>query len=490
MTAPSLRADLDTLSQPQRQSLLAAVFQALRVIRQIGIAQVIVGLVFLSNAPIPGGVFVLVPAIGLLLLAIGVALWWRYTFHVADGELVVRRGLVSDDRLSVPLDRVQSVSIEQQLLHRLVGLVQVSVDTAGSDAAEFVIDAVPRTTAEALQRLAASERSEVSNAITGDGGEPPSPVADEATIVSHTWQRLLTMSVTQWPVAGVIVIGPLLAFGNELVDLLPFDIAAPDLDLDPGLWMLWLIPVGIAVITLAGVLLNIVQLALTEWNLTVTASASGFRRTAGLLSRTSRASSIPRVQRLVEHQNVLEQRVGLRRFTLHTIGTGDIQVPGCTEAEADELHRRAFGGCSPALDRRISAKSAFLPIRNTAVITVLVMAAAARPLGWWVLLGLVIPLWVAFTERHRVARHRWGVDGHGWIDRRDMFALRTEQSLHRKVNRVRVTQSRYARRRGLATVVLATAEGSTSIGLIPVDEAQALRDLVLAEVEQDRRPWM
>ena len=150
-----MNVDDQLLSEPRRQSPVAVAFLAGRTLRRIGIAQLVIAVLAVSRLPV-AALFTIVPLVGLALLAFSVLAWWRYTFLVADGELRVTKGVLSQDRLTVSLERVQSVSIDQQLLHRIVGLVNVSVDTAGASDAEFVIDAVERPVAEALQRVVAA----------------------------------------------------------------------------------------------------------------------------------------------------------------------------------------------------------------------------------------------------------------------------------------------------------------------------------------------
>ena len=142
------------LTAPQRQSPLAIVFLGLRIFRSLGLAQLVILVLFIFRAPLNGPLSV-VPL--LIILAFGgfsALAWWRYTFQLVDGEVVVTRGVVRVVRLNVPIERIQSIEIEQQLLHRLTGLVRVTIDTAGSKEAEFSIDAIARPVAEELQRRA------------------------------------------------------------------------------------------------------------------------------------------------------------------------------------------------------------------------------------------------------------------------------------------------------------------------------------------------
>ena len=115
--------DPTLLASPRRQSPLAVVFLAIRLVRQLGWSQLLIIGVLVFNAPVPGGIVVLLPFLALVLFAFSALAWWRYTFIVVDDELRVTKGVLSEDRLTLPLDRVQSVAIEQEFLHRILDVV-------------------------------------------------------------------------------------------------------------------------------------------------------------------------------------------------------------------------------------------------------------------------------------------------------------------------------------------------------------------------------
>ena len=94
-----------------------------------------------------------------------------------------------------------------------------------------------------------------------------------------------------------------------------------------------------------------------------------------------------------------------------------------------------------------------------------------------------------WTSRRHVRNHRWSLGAELATSSR-VISSSTEQAVVRKANVVRVTQSIFERRRGLAQVEVATAAGTIRIGMIPLDEARAVRDVVLHGVETDRRAWM
>jgi membrane protein YdbS with pleckstrin-like domain len=88
-----------------------------------------------------------------------------------------------------------------------------------------------------------------------------------------------------------------------------------------------------------------------------------------------------------------------------------------------------------------------------------------------------------------VANFRWGLHDE-LASSSKVISSATEQALLHKTNTVDVTQSIFERRRGLGRVKLTTAAGAIAIGMIPIADAQALRDTILHAVETDTRPWI
>ena len=481
------------LSQPQRQSRLAVVFLALRTLRRVGLAQLVIAFVFLSRLP-SAALLVVAPLIGLVVLGFGVVAWWRFTFCITDGELRVTRGVFSEDRLNVPLERVQSVSLEQKLLHRIVGLVQVAVDTAGTSEAEFEIDAVDRSVADALARAAAERRSAPVEPVDADAGlatAPPPPPPPEREILRRDVGRLLRAGVARPAFAGLAVLFPFLAVADDVGSTLGLEL--PEIDgPEPAVWMLWLIPVLLAVAIVAGLVLNLIQIVLSEWDLVLTERDRGFRREAGLISRTARSTNIDRVQWLDTVRNPIETRLGIQRVALPTLGDGDLHLPGTDDEELRQIRALVLDPDAHVdrLDRTVSSAEVFLATRNTAVGATFAAAGLWFVVGWWSLLTFLLVPWAYLRTRREVRLFRWGLSGGGIARQRQFISIDRRELVTRKINGVSVRQRLFERSRSLATVVVHTANGSMTIGMLAIDDARRLRDLLLARVETDARPWM
>lgn len=470
------------LTAPQRQSPLAIVFLGVRIFRSLGIAQIVIAVLFIIRAPLNGPLSVLPMVIILGFGGFSTLAWWRYTFQLVDGEMIVTKGVIRVARLNVPIERIQSIAIEQQLLHRLTGLVRVTVDTAGTKDVEFAIDAIVRPVAEELQRQAVTA---VPAPRPTDGTLPPPVLAEDRAVFTHDGRRLLLIAVTMSPLTGLLVLGPIFAFGGDLFDRVPE--AGPD----NLTFRWWWIPIGIAIFVVFSVVLNIVRVFLRDWQLTLRASPTGLRRTSGLLSRTSTASSVDRIQMVASAQNPLQRRAGLRDVGIATVGQGDLSLGGCTDVQFSTV--ATLSAVTPIdelqLDRRIHPAEIFLAVRNTSVFCLVATGALFALIGWWSLLALSAIPYVWVTKRVGVANFRWGLHDELASSSR-VISSATEQALLHKTNTVHVAQSIFERRRGVATVRLTTAAGAVTIGMIPIAEANAVRDTILHAVETDTRPWI
>ena len=98
-------------------------------------------------------------------------------------QLHVRKGVLVRDKVNIPLDRVQAVHVEQNLLQRLFNVCGLKIDTAGSAGSELVIHALPWDDAHALRsRLLQSARDT-------EAESPEEPQASPTSLLRWTPPR-------------------------------------------------------------------------------------------------------------------------------------------------------------------------------------------------------------------------------------------------------------------------------------------------------------
>ena len=58
--------------------------------------------------------------------------YWYFRFSIPAGELIVKKGVFVKRTIVLPIHKIQAVHIDQNWLHRLLHLSQVSFDSPGS----------------------------------------------------------------------------------------------------------------------------------------------------------------------------------------------------------------------------------------------------------------------------------------------------------------------------------------------------------------------
>src|SRR5690606_9535209 len=79
--------------------------------------------------------------------------YFYYSYQVIDDELVINKGWLSKSKTVVKLDKIHEVNLNQKLIHKLIGLYMVKVDTAGSSKTEIAINGVDYRKALALKEI-------------------------------------------------------------------------------------------------------------------------------------------------------------------------------------------------------------------------------------------------------------------------------------------------------------------------------------------------
>ena len=123
------------------------------------------------------------------------------------------------------------------------------------------------------------------------------------------------------------------------------------------------------------------------------------------------------------------------------------------------------------------------------------LPALIATIAFWPELGaisLMFLLWlpgVAALAYRKWRRAGYLHDDNEIVRRSGLLGYRTVGLLFRKIQRVTVTQSRYQRRRNLASLRVYMASGSVRIPYVEHATAKQLRDYILYKVESSQQAW-
>ena len=461
-------------------------------------------------------------AVGGGLTLVGAALhFWRFTFNVSGDKFHVHKGIFVREKINIPLERVQAVHIEQNLIQRLFGVSGVRVDTAGTSGSELRIHALKWNEAQALRSLLTAERSDatVQDDQTSSEAEETIPAAPRRALMDLDLPTLFKVGLSQNHLSKVaFAIGGLVTFQG-----FAWEIVAELWARVPSLWrtiLLFLSPLLLVfspvLIALGSVLISVLTSVLRHWKLQIWVEGSKAKRTAaihltqGLLNRQAMQIPIHKVQ------SVMWESTWIRRlFSMDTVHIRQAAAGGAVSSddsggmEGGNAMRMGIPAMNATRTRQLEAllfpswpqrKLVTLrPAKYAFWVRWLRRSLALTPLPWGWVGGSArvgaLPgrgaLDVEWLASRKVYRGQWATtDGRhlsahqGW-----WFRKRVMIDWH-KLQAVELTQNRIHARRNVAHLTFHTSSGVAHLRFLPTDVARELRDLAMAQVHAHRGPWM
>lgn len=404
-----------------------------------------------------------------LIVGYGVARWFTTAYRIGSDEVQLRSGVLQRKVLSVPRNRIRSVSTDARVLHRLLGLTVLRLSTGQEAAGDtaFALDAVPAREVPGLRAVLLAE----SLAAPVDRGGPQGRVLARW---QPSWLRYSPMTFT-----GLLMIGAALGIGYQtgVFEALRdsrlvrqgtdyFQSAAEDTG------VLVSVVVAVVVVLLASVALSVSQSLLTYANLVLRRDADLLHLSHGLLRVREHTFDMRRLRGGTLREPLLVRLFGGARLDAvmtGVAGAGEASqlLPPCPRSTAEavltdliarpEAVTGALTSHGPAATRRRWTRAMALPGVVAFALAVLAVTAGTPVWVWPALAVLTVCSAFLAADRSRSLGHRVGG---GWLVARAGSVQRRRDCIDGAgVVGWTVRQSLLQRRAGVATLIAATAAG-------------------------------
>jgi len=412
-----------------------------------------------------------------LIVGYGLARWFTTSYRIGADEVQLRTGVLQRKVLSVPRNRIRSVSTDARLLHRLLGLTVLRVSTgqeAKGDTA-FALDAVQ---AEQVPRLRAILLADSLAPVEEDANEP----GRELARWQPSWLRYSPLSFTGLAmILAAVGLAYQAGVGAALQDS---RLARSGLDAAERFGVFASLAVAVVTVLVVSVVLSVLRSLVTYGNLVLLrrdfAGNDGVLHLEhGLLRVREHTFDMRRLRGGTLRSPLLVRLLGGARLDavmtgVDGAGEASLLLPPCPRATAEavlsELIARPDAVTGPlrahgaAATRRRWTRALALP---AVLLIAMVVWYSWTPVWLW-------PIWVVLTvccallavDRSRALGHRvdaeWLVARAGSLDRRrDCIAAAG-------IIGWTVRQTLLQRRAGVATLIAATAAGVKSYRVIDV----------------------
>ena len=413
-----------------------------------------------------------------------------FRFSIINEELIIQKGWLKKTTVIIPLQKIQTIHIEQSFLHQLLGIVKAGIDTAGSTKTEASIDALHLNMAKALQaRVQAIDKKETDAPVDQPLSLP---------LLHLTTKDLVRLSLSANHVEAFFI---LLSFAYGVYDNLKR--VSERLVSDTSVLLpsnsLFFISVMIIFILCITIFISTTRIFLKFYDYKVWQQRGGFYLKGGLTNVKEQFVLLSKIQYITWRANWVRKQLGLWMLEYKVAGSDELKsgqrvevpitqrryitdlvvpfasIPDTQAAEAIRIHpayahrRLLFAGVLPAL------------------------ALIASTWLWWeekALLFLLLPLLVGVKAALLQKRFRLYAQSNLVYINRSAYGTTYTLLPWYKLQSVSLQQNLYQRRHGLASVLLHTASGNITLPYISLDAAREIVNYALYQVESSNRPWM
>ena len=434
------------------------------------------GLIVLLGARSGGDgweVWAMVLIVPYALAAIGKTLSYRYRFD--PGELVIRTGFIFRNERHIPYTRIQNIDSVQNVLHRLMGVTNVSIETGGASESEATLSVVSLEAFEELRSRVFAERGVAAPAIAD--------ARPQTVLLDLSWRDVALCGLIQG--RGLVVLGTIFGLLWEvgIIDRLADPLFGEKTTGRGVLTQLVLAffgqglpPARTTIVTIAafGLFLAVVRLFSIAWAL-VTLYGFRVRRVGedlqiefGLLTRVAATVPVRRIQAVTVQQGPLHRMLQRASVRVDTAGgEGKESVQSQRHTIAPIIHQGAIRDFVHAINpdadvdpqwNAVHPRGVRREFVGSTIMALLITAATAAMLRWWAIPVLAAMLgWGWLHARGYVRSLGWALTESVVIFRSGWLWKATTIAPLAKIQVVSLRESPFDRRHRMARVLVDTA---------------------------------
>jgi putative membrane protein len=458
-----------------------------------------------------------------------VAQYLRFTYTYGPDELIVRSGVLFRKERHVPYSRIQNIDANQGILHRVFGVYNLTLESAGGAEPEAELSVLPEGALSEMRRRvfegrggrAAPSAARVPSDAGADDAAGPAPPAPEPTILLDLGLRDLALCGLIRG-RGLLLLAGIFGLASQygLDDQVVSETAEGEvergviatwlksvfeggLSFDLGQVLFWLLLFALVVLLLR--LLSAVHTIMTFYGFRMTLADEDLRLSFGLLTRVKATIPLGRIQTITIREGALHRLFGVSSVRAATAGGGPgLQAAG-SRYLAPILPRSAVaplvrvlmpGADLDALAWQPAHPRAFRRMLVRRAVRALILTAAVSWFaGAWTVPIAAVLLAYAFLDARLQARHMaHSLSGGIFAFRSGWYMRQTTMTPLRKVQGVGLVETPFDRRHRMARLLVDTA-GATGaphdlrVPYLDRERALALSGVIAAGARDTTLSW-
>ncbi|WP_411767651.1 PH domain-containing protein [Winogradskyella sp. A3E31] len=496
-------------SQPVRQSPKGVIvifgLKSVQFVRRFFVLFLALGVsIFRKNSFANLSIAVIIGILVLIVIGILVYSILRYLnfkFHVSQDDFHLSSGILNKDTIVVPKSKIQNVNIKQNFLQQLIDVVSINIETAGDDKSEITINALDRGNATRLK-----EQLFVRRSLSEEADIDVSKIdkSEKKVFFKASIKRLLLEGISENHFKSFLIIVSFFvgiyyqaeeyfeSFGIE--EQVENNIQFAE---TVFIGSLFIALIAVLAFLIISILFSVIKMLIINFNLEVIEHHKNIEINKGLFNKMSLTLTPSRIQNIVVKTNRIKEWLGLYRLSVKQAMSNKKQQKNFAIVALDGLQ---LDYLINKLLKIYSKPENFLKpegyfkyilwLRLLLVFGLLnIPAYAVIGKGFWLinflfLVFIAIYVYVRYRKSGYLISDNFITITSGFID-----TVTNILEIH-KIQSIEISQTIFQKRRGITSVIIATASKSITIPYIKEIDAQAICNNLLYKVESSNRDWM
>lgn len=422
--------------------------------------------------------------------------YWFFKFYIEEEQkLIIEKGLLRKQKLSIPLRNIQAVHLKQTWLHRLLNLTELLIDSPGTNSAETKITLNNEQAAE-LKSYIFDLKGQAENEQEAEAtprAQPDTPYQEETLLFGLDPIDLIKLGFSANHFRAFLI---LIAFAygflqniRQASETYYSDASHKLFELFFGNTMKGIVMVGLIVV-LISILISFIRVIMRYANFRITKRYNGFSVRTGMIEIKEKVISLKKIQYVKWSANWLREKMHLYELQFVAIGEVEkedmkVKIP-VTQTEYLYPLIANYGMPLKGSDNVIRVSKKYFLFKL--IRFVLIPAFILIGLSFWeisFLWGLFILVYFAIGYRLFLRKAALFLDDDIIQISKGNFGVEEYLLKWRKIQSVQIKQTIYQRRHELATIVFSTATGKTAMPFIRLSDAQVLADIALYKIESN-----
>lgn len=428
----------------------------------------------------------------------------NYQFYIRNDALCLDYGVFKKSNLEIPFYRIQNISIEQNIVQRVLGVVGLKIDTAGAKSAEVKIKALSETKANELKR----ELIEIKKNIeVNETPETRTISTQEGTGTEHVLKlgfvQLLKVGISSNFFKGVGIIFVVLTSTYDILSDL-FNVFYDD-DLNDEIYQTvpktfsFILFITLFILIL-GFIITLISVILKYFNLSVVSRDEGFQVNYGLFKKENKFIKTQKTQIIERETNPIKKFFDISNVYVSQASSARVNqkqkigIVGVNDQQFHKIFQTLFKTdvdkdfYVARTDIRYLIRSFWFQILMTLIFSLPTYFFVDPVVG--LVIGVIVFIAVGMINYLTVIKSYVAYD--------PLFLKIGSGSIHTKssyiptykVQSISIRQSILQRRSDLSDLVINTAAGSKRVNFIAYDKAVRIMNRTHYDLHRTNEVWM